>query len=373
MKYFILIIALAAAVGGYWYFTGGEQSPGQPGGVAGGSRNEALVEAAPVRRELVIDTIEALGTAQANESVTLTAKVTDVVSSVSFEDGAYVEKGTILLVQANDEQTALLAEARANLDEAASQLRRVRDLYDKRLVPDSELDTARAQADAAKARFDSITARLDDRLVRAPYSGILGFRQVSPGTLLTNNTPITTLDDISIIKLDFSIPETHINDIQPGFRIIAHSDAFPEREFSGEIRTIGSRVDPVTRAVLVRAIVPNAERLLRPGMLLTVKIVTDERMGLVISENALIQTGEETYVFMAGTDGLAHKRPVITGARRYDNVEVIEGLEEGEMIITEGAFKLRDGVPYRMQGQAPAARERVESGTEGSGPALAHG
>jgi len=351
-RYLLLMLAIAIACTGYWYFHEAGPATSAPDT---GSRSVALVVAEPVQRRTVTDTIEALGTAQANESVTLTAKITDIVSSVNFEDGDDVEAGKILVVQASQEQTALLAEARANLDEANSQLRRLRDLSAKKLVPESQFETAKSQANAAQARLDSIIARLQDRLVRAPYSGVLGFRQISPGTLLTNNTPITTLDDISEIKLDFSVPELYLNALRPGFKILARSDAFPGREFNGELKTVGSRIDPVTRAVTVRALVPNTDRLLRPGMLLTVKIITAERQSLVVSESAVTQVGDETYVFIAGVDGLARKQPVVLGARRYDYVEVLEGLQEGAMVISEGGFKLHDGAPYRLQEQTPPA------------------
>lgn len=361
MKYLLIIVLLALAGGGYWYATrdGGVQN--RPGLGSNNFRNAPLVVASPVERRKIIDSIEAIGTARANESVTLTAKVTDIVSSVNFEDGDFVEKGKILVVQSSEEQSALLAEARANLDDANTQLRRLLDLGKKNLVPDSEIDAAKAQADAARARLDSVEARMDDRLVRAPYSGILGFRLVSPGTLLTNSTPITTLDDISVIKLDFSVPELYLNILKPGFRILAHSEAFADHQFEGRIRTIGSRIDPVTRAVTVRAIIPNEDKLLRPGMLLTIKIVTDERMSLVVSETAVTQVGDETYVLLAGTDGKAHKQPVVIGARRFNYVEVVKGLKEGDMVITEGTFKLRDGGPYRLEKGMPDSQDN-ESG-----------
>lgn len=351
MRYFLVIALIVLAGGGYWYVTRDDSMQSQP--VPGGNKagNAALVVAEPVKRRKVVDTIEAIGTARANESVTLTAKVTDIVSRVNFEDGDYVEKGRILIVQSSEEQSALLAEARANLDDARTQLRRLLDLGKKNLVPDSDIDAARAQADAAKARLDSIEARMEDRLVRAPYSGILGFREVSPGTLLTNTTPITTLDDISVIKLDFSVPEIYLNALKPGLRVIAKSEAFTGRKFEGQIRTIGSRVDPVTRAVTVRAIIPNKDRLLRPGMLLTVEIVTDERESLAVSQTAVTQIGDDTYVMLAGTDGKAHRQPVQIGARRFDYVEINKGLEDGDMVITEGAFKVRDGAAYRLEKQ----------------------
>lgn len=360
MRILVIILIVVLAGGSYWFYNRNETSQTRSAGPAGDFRAPPLVVTGPVRREKIIDTIEAIGTAHANESVTLTAKVTDIVSRVNFEDGDYVEKGKILVVQASEEQSALLAEARANLDDANTQLRRLVDLGNKNLVPDSDIDAARSQADAAKARLDSITARMDDRLVRAPFSGILGFRQVSPGTLLTNSTPITTLDDISVIKLDFSIPEIYLNVLKPGYRITAQSEAFKDRQFAGEIRTIDSRVDPVTRAVMVRAIVPNKERHLRPGMLLTVEIVTDERLSLVVPETSVTQISGETYVMMAGEGNRAKKQPIKIGARKYEYVEVIDGLEDGDVIITEGSFKLRDGAPYRTQDKTAPGNEPAD-------------
>ena len=347
MKKFIVIALIVFAGAGYWYFTEREGGPTEDSG--GGFGGPPLVIAKPVQKEKIVETIEAIGTAQANESVTLTAKVSDIVSSVNFEDGDYVEKGKILVELANEEQSALLAEARANLQDARTQLRRLEDLGKKKLVPDSDIDEARAQADGAKARLDSIAARMDDRLVRAPFSGLLGFRQVSPGTLLTNDRPISTLDDVSVIKLDFSIPEIHLHMIRPGNTIEARSEAWPGRVFNGEVRTIGSRIDPVTRAVTVRAIIPNDDRIIRPGMLLTVKIMTEERLALVVPESALTQVAEDTYVYITRNDNTAVRQPIRIGARRYGYVEVIDGLREGDVVITEGSFKVREGMPVRIQ------------------------
>lgn len=351
MRIFVIFVMVVLAGAGYWYFTQRETSLSGSEVASERSDSPIVVVAKPVQRKKIVETIEAIGTAQANESVTLTAKVSDIVSRVNFEDGDYAEQGKILVELANDEQSALLAEARANLQDANTQLRRLVDLGNKKLVPDSDIDEARAQADAAKARLDSIAARMDDRLVRAPFSGLLGFREISPGTLLTNDKTITTLDDISVIKLDFSIPEVYLHSVKPGYTIQAKSEAWPDRVFTGEIRTIGSRVDPVTRAVTVRAIIANKDRILRPGMLLTVKIITDERMSLVVPESAITQVVDDSFVFLAGADGTARKASIRVGARRFGYIEVIEGLNEGELVITEGSFKIRDGLPVRIQEQ----------------------
>lgn len=383
MKYKVLILLLVLALGGGAYYViqhdaatpgrgsaAGAAGPGGPGafGGFGGPQQLPLVTLGTAKIERIADTIEALGTAQANESVTLTAKVTDTVSSVEFEDGVYVESGAVLIQLTNREEQALLAEARANLDDAESQLRRVENLADKGLTSESELDVSRSRAAAAEARLETIVARLSDRLIRAPFSGVLGFRQVSPGTLIAPYTPITTLDDISIIKLDFTVPETFFGAMQPGARVLAKSVSYPDREFEGVVRTVGSRVDPVTRAIQVRAHIPNEETALRPGMLLTVRVVMAERPALVVPENAVFQVQNRAYVFRVGPDMVAREQEIEIGERWFGIVEVRTGLKEGDRIVVEGIVKLRDGARVRVTGGMPAVSGDWSGGMDQPAP-----
>jgi membrane fusion protein (multidrug efflux system) len=327
----------------------GEQEPAvRPGppGAWGGPTTVVTVEAVirPLRTQ-----VEAVGTASANESVTITAKVTDTVSQVRFEDGDYVSSGDVLVELTNEEETALLAEAEANARDARTQLDRLEDLLVQGSVPISQVDEARARHSAAIARYQSVVARLEDRLITAPFSGVLGFRQVSAGTLITPGTPITTLDDVSVIKLDFSIPEIHLGRLQPGQQIEAQSPAYPGSAFAATVRTIGSRVDPVTRAAVVRAHIDNADMRLRPGMLLTARLTTSERDVLMIPETALIQRGAEVLVFTV-MDDTARARQIVHGVRDAGWVEVREGLSAGERVITDGLIKVRDGSPVEPIG-----------------------
>ena len=380
-----LLIVLAFALGGgaVWYFTN-DRGAAAPGSVAagGGARPAAggpaafgggrpqtlpLVTVGHARRDQIYDVIEALGTTQANESVTLNAKVTDTVRRVNFEDGQYVEAGTVLIELTNQEEEALLAEARANLDDAESQLRRLEDLSSRGLTSASELDVARSRAGAQRARLNSIVARLRDRLIQAPFSGLLGFRQVSPGTMLSPNTAITSIDDISVIKLDFTVPETAIGTMTPGAKVIAKSVSFPDREFEGTVRTVGSRVDPVTRAITVRAHIENDDRALRPGMLLTVAVVTAERTALVVPEGSVFQVQNRAYVYRVDGD-VVHQQQIEVGGRRFGVVEVLSGLQDGDPIVVEGIIKLREGVRVRYDA-AEAAISESSQGKAASGSA----
>ena len=327
------------------------------GGKGAGAPLPPRVVVAPVEVRDLVTTIEALGTSRANESVTITAKLTDTISHVRFEDGQLVESGDVLVELTNGEQTALLAEAKANVEDARLQWQRLADLLQQRSVPVSQVDEAKARLTAAQARYDSILARLADRLIRAPFSGLLGFRQVSEGTLVTPVTPITTLDDIATIKLDFTVPETLLASLRPGLVVAASAAAWPGRVFRGEVRTIGSRVDPVTRAITARALVANDDLLLRPGMLLTVQIETNPRQALTLPDTALIQDGETSFVFVMANEQV-QRREIRTGQRINNLVEILEGLAVGDSVVVEGQIKLRDGMPVRTgvnKGAAPGA------------------
>jgi membrane fusion protein (multidrug efflux system) len=371
-----LLIVLAFVLGGgaMWYFTstrdagssaGAAPAAGRPGagGFGGPGRQQAqvpLVTVGRVQRDTLYDVVEALGTAQANESVTLTAKVTDTVRRVNFEDGDYAEAGAVLVELTSNEEEAALAEARANLDDAESQLQRLEDLSTRGLSAESDLVAARSRAGAMRARLNSVTARLRDRLIQAPFSGLLGFRQVSPGTMVSPNTQITSIDDISVIKLDFTIPESFIGAMSLGAKVHAKSVSFPDRSFEGTVRTVGSRVDPVTRAITVRAHVENKDRALRPGMLLTVEVVTAEHQALVVPEGSVFQVQNRAYVYVVDGD-VAHQREIEVGSRRFGVVEVLSGLEEGQQIVVEGLVKLRDGARVRYDAADAAVSESLKN------------
>ncbi len=322
-------------------------------GAAAGAAPPATVDVmsrvAPVEWR---DTLEALGTARANESVTLTAKVSETVRKVAFDSGDIVRAGDVIVDLSSGAQLAGLEEARAAYQEAERQLARGQELAQKQLISASQLDTQRSTRDAAKARMDVVRAQLSDRVITAPFDGILGLRRVSPGSLVTPGTAIATLDDISVIKLDFTVPERYLAVLAKGQEITARSETYPDREFRGKVASVDSRVDPVTRSVTVRAEIPNLERQLRPGMLLSVRLYQSPRQAIVVPEIAVIQVGTEAFVYRVAQDETASRAKVTLGARRRGEVEVTSGLAEGDTIVTEGAVKLRDGARVTA---APAA------------------
>ncbi|MDH5738147.1 MAG: efflux RND transporter periplasmic adaptor subunit [Gammaproteobacteria bacterium] len=301
----------------------------------------------------LVDEIEAIGTTLANESVNLTAKVTDTVRKVNFEDGDYVEAGAILVEMTDAEETAQVAEAQAALNEAQRQLKRIENLIRQRMASELQLDEQKARQQTAEARLNAIIAKLDDRLIRAPFAGILGFRNVSTGTLLSPNTVVTTLDDISIIKVDFSVPERYLSAIQPGQEIQASSASWAQQEFVGEVKTINSRVDPITRSVTVRAHITNENRLLKPGMLLTIKLIRSRDEALVIPEESVVPISDQQYVYIVGEDGIVQQLAIKVGRRQPGIVEVLSGLQAGQEVVTQGVIKIRPGIKVLVKRQEP--------------------
>ncbi len=299
----------------------------------------------PARLDQFADRIEALGTLTANESVALTASVTETVSVIHFDDGDRVAKGQVLVEMTSGEEHAQLAEARATVNEAYRQYQRVLSLETQGTAARSLLDERRREWETAKARLAAIESRLADRLIKAPFAGVLGLRDLSVGALVEPGDLITTLDDDSVMKLGFQVPATYLEVLRPGLDVIATARAYAGRRFHGQVKAVDSRVDAATRAIRVRALLPNPERMLKPGMLMQVELLKQPRQTIVIPEEALLPQGDRQFVLLVDqADGnRVVRREVTIGGRRPGEVEVVDGLQPGEQIITHGTLKVRPG------------------------------
>jgi len=348
----ILLLAVAATLS-YLVTAKVTEEPARGPGFGGGFGGVPVVGLSPVEVRVIADEIESVGTSIANESVDLTAKVTETVFRVDFDDGDFVEQGKVLVELVNADEASRLAEAQANVDDATRQLDRLRNLSAQNLVAGNELDQAMTNLETAKARLEGVLVAMDDRLVRAPFSGYLGFRNISPGTLLTSNTVISTLDDVSVIKLDFTIPEIYLADVSVGQTIQANSIVYDDKVFEGVVSVVGSRIDPVTRGVSVRAILNNDDLLLRPGMLMTVALALNEKSALVVPERAIIASQGRQYAFVVDAENKVSRVEVSLGRRRGGMVEIVSGLEAGQQVVSEGTFQVRPGITVQPQGAAP--------------------
>ena len=318
---------------------------------------------APVRSVAFEDRIEALGTLRANESVELTASVTETVGALHFDDGDRVEAGQVLVEMTSAEEQAQLNEARALVNEADRQYRRVQSLATQGTAAKSLLDERGREWETARARLVAIESRLSDRLIKAPFGGVVGLRNISVGALVEPGDLITTLDDDSVMKLDLAVPSVYLSSLTPGLSVSATTRVFGAQTFHGQVRSIDSRVDPVTRSVVVRVLVPNDERLLKPGMLMQVTLRNNPRQTLVIPEAALTPLGSAQFVLVAAPAErgyTAEKRQVRIGARRPGEAEVLEGLEEGQLVITHGALRVRPGQAITLRAVDSDARPLAE-------------
>lgn len=305
------------------------------------------------------DRIEALGTLRANESVVLTATVTETINALHFDDGQRVAAGTVLVEMTSEEEQALLTEARVRFNEAQRQYRRVQSLATQGTAAKALLDERGREQDTAQARLAAIESRLSDRLIKAPFAGVVGLRNISVGALVEPGDVITTLDDDSVMKLDLSVPSVHLAALRPGLDVVAATRAYSERSFHGSVHSVDSRVDPVTRSVVVRVLLRNPERLLKPGMLMQVTLIQNPRSALVVPEGALMPLGSEQFVLRVIGDGDAHRverTQVRIGARRPGEVEILDGLAEGDLVVTHGTLRVRPGQPVRVRA--------IESGDE---------
>lgn len=342
----VVAVALAAC---------GKQGQSGQAGPGGGRGNQPVkVDVAVVREQDWHDALRALGTVKAHEAVTVTAKVSETVETVHFESGQAVAKGAPLVTLSGQQQQAMLASAQAQLKEAEQQFQRQQQLVAQQLVARSAFDAARASRDAARAQLAQIRANLSDRVIRAPFAGVLGIRQVSPGALVTPGTVIATLDAIDRVYVDFPVPETEMAGVAPGQALQGRAGAYPGRSFDGRVNTVSARLDAGSRAATVRAELPNPEHLLKPGMLVEVALVRATRPALVVPELAVQQIGSETFVWRVKDDGTVEKADVVVGARIPGQVMLQSGIRGGETIVVEGTGKLQPGAKVATGGPAPA-------------------
>jgi membrane fusion protein (multidrug efflux system) len=307
-----------------------------------------------VHSESLARELRALGTARANEAVEITSKLSNIVTAIRFADGQKVAKGQVLVELDSAQARADLSVAVAALTESTSQYNRAKELLSTQVVSRSQYDQLEATKTANGARVAAARAKLEDTVIRAPFSGRVGLRRISLGSLINPGAVITTLDDLGTMKVDFDVPENSLPLLRTGLPITAMSSAFPDRHFVGTVASIDSRIDPTTRSVTVRGVVPNPDGLLKPGMFLTIELTRDQRTALVIPEEALVPEQDKQFVYVV-QNGKSLRREVRIGQRRPGSVEIVQGLALGERVVVEGTVKVRDGGAVRDSAAAAGA------------------
>lgn len=314
---------------------------------------QVLVTTQKVESREIHDQVEALGTTTANEAIQISATVTAKIDKVHFEDGQQVTKGALLVELDAGQQRADVEEQRVNLAEEQRQLDHLLKLIERKAVSQTDVDKQKSVVNATRAKLEASQAKLQDYTIRAPFSGVLGVRKVSVGTLVSPGTVITTLDDLSRLKVDFSVPEIFLPYLKEGLPIQATSQTYPGKVFTGSIHFIDSRIDPATRAITLRAYLPNDDKnnaaRLRPGMLINVRIEQPPRQALMVPERAIAPLRGEQFAYAVDENNVAHRRPVQLGQRIAGEVEIVSGIATGDTIVVDGSMTVQDGMNVSVQ------------------------
>lgn len=367
-RHFFLLAALAAVVlmlvvGGMKLAFG--QKAAGPGGPGGGGRAINVSQTVVSTRPFT-DRIEVLGVAKGRQSVTITSNTAEMITAVHFTDGQAVARGQVLVDLKSASEDAGVSEARVRLAQAERDYQRWKTLADRGVAPRATAEQYLAAVETARASVASAQAQKLDRVIRAPFAGRVGISDVAPGALISPGTAIVSLDDLSVIRVDFSVPDRYLTTLREGLLITARPDALPGETFQGRIAQIDTRIDATTRAVKARAEFPNPGARLKPGMLVKVAIDQGLRQAPAVPESAIQFEGVQASVFLIakGPKGqVARRTNVETGLTAGGFVEILSGLKSGDRIVADGLNRVQDGAA--IGGGAPGGKGPGQPGAGG--------
>jgi len=332
------------------------------------------VDAASVSLAPFAKTISAVGSLRSDETVIIRPEVSGRIAEIGFREGQRVAKNSIIIKLDQAVQRAEMQQAEANLSLSKSRIERSRDLHAKGFISSQALDDAESAYKVAKATADVASARLTKLEIKAPFSGIVGLRSVSVGDYVREGQDIVNLEEIDPLKVDFRVPEIYLRQISVGQTLQVNIDANPGETFTGRVLAINPLLDTNGRAVVIRAVVNNNSAKLRPGMFARVQLITSDRQeSLTIPEQALIPVGDDIFVFKI-TDGRVARAKIDIGQRETGSVEVLKGLAKGDIVVTAGQPKVRDGGAIKLatldgKPVAPAAPAASSPAATSSPPA----
>lgn len=346
-----LVLLAAAAVGGF-EFAGRmlAATPPSSGGQRGGGA--VVVETQPAEVLTFLESVEAIGTTLALQSVTLRPSASGRVADVAFSAGERVETGDVILRLDDAAARAALASAEATVAEAQAAYDRQSRLEQLGSAAEATLQSARAALLRAEAERDMAINELDDRVLKAPFGGVVGLSDISLGELVDSSTVITTLDNLSVVEVAFSVPERFMARLAKGQQVQLQSPAYPDETFTGTIRAMDTRVDQATRSIALRAEVPNDNRRLTAGMFMRVSLVLDQREACAVPERALTVAGAQSFIHVV-QDGVARRIEVTIGSQQGDMIEVSGDLPDNPQVIVTNLHRLGDGVAVTVAEARP--------------------
>lgn len=355
----VLSVLGLAALGGYaWYANRAADAKPAPVASAPAAAEAVRVETVTARTQSFDDDVTAVGSLASNEAVVLRPEVAGRIAAIRFREGTPVNKGEVLVELDAAVQRAELRQAHASLKLAEANHRRAEDLFARKFVSQSSLDTARSELEVARAATALAQARFERMQIRAPFGGVVGIRSVSPGDYVKDGDALVNLEDIATLKVDFRLPELYLDRIRRGQVLEVSSDVLPGETIAATVDAIDPLVDSQGRSIVLRAKLDNPQGRLRPGVFVRVRLILAQRAEvLVLPEEALVPApGGVQFVYRV-VDGKAERVDVRTGARRAALVEIVAGLEAGDEVVTAGQLKLRDGAAVQVVAAADAAPE----------------
>ncbi|HKE38924.1 MAG TPA: efflux RND transporter periplasmic adaptor subunit [Casimicrobiaceae bacterium] len=348
----LVAVALLVAAGfaGYWF--GQQKDAGPATQVAAPRSNPAsasvVVEASKVAKAALPQGITAVGSLRSDESVTLRPEVAGRINSIHFHEGERVVKGAPLVKLDTSVTEAEERQARANLTWAKQKYQRALDLEKQGFISSQAKDEAENNLKVSEAALALAEAKLAKLTITAPFSGIIGLRSVSVGDYVKEGADMVNLEAIDPLKVDFRVPEVYLTQLRVGQTLELTLDAMPGKTYEGRLLAINPLIDAAGRSVVIRAQVKNQDAALRPGMFARVRLFTrDVQEALMVPEQAIVPQGEEWFVYRV-VDGKAQRAKVDIGQRRDGKAEIVKGLDAGDLVVTAGQLKLREGVPVQV-------------------------
>jgi membrane fusion protein (multidrug efflux system) len=364
-RHFFLVLAVGVVLlmlvaGGLKVLSPGKATQGGgPGGPGGPGRSRGEVPqvslTSPVSR-VFTERLELLGVAKGRQSVTLSAATTQLVSRVLFSPGQKVAKGQVLVELKTTEQDAALAQAQAREVQARRAYERWRALRDQGYASAAAVDQYEAAWKSTRADVGAAEARLGDRVIRAPFAGVVGLSDIAPGAVISPGAAIVTLDDLSAVRVDFQVPDRFLSAVREGQALTATVDAWPDARFNGRVLRLDTRIDERTRALTARSEFTSSEGLLKPGMMLRVGVNQGVRTAMALPESAVAVQGDGASVFVAVQEGgrmTVQQRPVVAGLRQDGWVEILEGVTTADRVVADGLNRIQSGQPVRPAGSPP--------------------
>ncbi len=345
-------IWIAACVAALPLFTGCKKK--QAGGPQGGFAVQVV--AVEAKRQPVTETLSLVGSITASEMVEIKSETDGIVQEINFKEGGRVDKGQLLVKLDETKLAATLAEGEANLKLSLANYDRAKQLLNDKLISQQEYDQAASTYAVNEASVDLKRRQLKDARIYAPFAGIVGSRQISPGQVITRSSTLTWLVDLDTVKVEVNVPERFLRQIKIGQPLEFSVAAYPGEKFRGEVYFISPQIFEGTRTALVKARISNADAKLRGGMFASMELTLQVRdSAIVIPEPALMSNGDSFSVFVVDTNSNAQIRPVEVGVRLAGKAEVTKGLNAGETVVVEGVQKLRPGGAVKLAPPEAAA------------------